>query len=187
MYLKFHTWEIRTFGTGCWKNPLSQSRQRWDDSIQMLHMKMYEDVSGFNWFRIASSGDSASVKLLCSVAQPVIKGGTVSHFTFMGPCIVNVFKQHQQDATLHNGIYYYKCSTCFRRFFHPSSWAQNCIHGLGYLSSFFCFLLLSWVSSKLTHDSGKKQKKIDKYPMLCIQLWALDDGRRNRLKHVEHV
>jgi len=29
----------------------------------------------------------------------------------MGPCIVNVFKQDQQDAMLHNGIYYYKCCT----------------------------------------------------------------------------
>jgi hypothetical protein len=60
--------------------PLSQSRQRWDDSIQMLDMNMwYADESGLNWFEIASSGDRASVKLLCSVAQPVIKGGTVSH------------------------------------------------------------------------------------------------------------
>jgi hypothetical protein len=23
--------------------------------------------------------------------------------------------------------------------------------------------------------------------MLCIQFWAPDDGRRNRLKHVEHL
>jgi hypothetical protein len=23
--------------------------------------------------------------------------------------------------------------------------------------------------SQLTHDSGKKQKKLDKYPMMCIQ------------------
>jgi len=29
-----------------------------------------------------------------------------------------------------------------------------------------------------THDSGKKQKSLDKYPMLCIQFWAPDDGRR---------
>ena len=29
----------------------------------------------------------------------------------MGPCIVNVSKHNQQDATLHNGIYCYKCST----------------------------------------------------------------------------
>ena len=38
-----------------------------------------------------------------------------------------------------------------------------------------------------THNSGKKQKKLDKYPMLCIQFRAPDDGRRNRLKHVEHL
>jgi len=33
------------------------------------------------------------------------------------------------------------------------------------------FLLLTAIVSEfqLTHDSGKKQKKIDKYPMLCIQ------------------
>ena len=38
-----------------------------------------------------------------------------------------------------------------------------------------------------THDSGKKQKKLDKYPMLYIQFWVPDDGRMNRLKHVEHL
>ena len=33
------------------------------------------------------------------------------------------------------------------------------------------FLLLTAIMSelKLTHDSGKKQKKLDKYPMLCIE------------------
>ena len=88
---------------------------------------------------------------------------TTSHFTFMGPCIVNVFNYNQQDATLHNDIYYYNCSTCFRKFLRPSSGAQNCIHSIWYLSIFFCFLPLSWVNCQLTHDRGKKQKKIDKY------------------------
>jgi len=58
---------------------------------------------------------------------------------------IHIFKQDQQDATLHNGICYYRCSTCFRRFLRPSSGAQNCIHSIGYLSRFFCFLPLSWV------------------------------------------
>jgi hypothetical protein len=40
---------------------------------------------------------------------------------------------------------------------------------------------------QLTHDSRKKQKKLDKYPMLYIQFWAPDDGQRNRLKDVEHL
>jgi hypothetical protein len=61
-------------------------------------------------------------------------------FTFTGPCIVNIFQHNQQDAKLHNYIYFYKRSTCFRRFLRPSSGAQNCIHSIGYLSSFFCFL-----------------------------------------------
>jgi hypothetical protein len=69
----------------------------------------------------------------------------------MGPFIVNTFEHNQQDATLHNGIYYYKCSTCFRRFLRPSSGAQNCIHSIGYLSSLFCFLPLSWVSWNYTN------------------------------------
>jgi hypothetical protein len=27
---------------------------------------------------------------------------------------------------------------------------------------------------------------LDIYQMLCVQFWAPDDGRRNRLKHVEN-
>jgi len=34
---------------------------------------------------------------------------------------------------------------------------------------------------QLTHDSGKQQKKLDKYLILCMQFWAPDDGRRNSL------
>jgi len=67
---------------------------------------------------------------------------------------LNYIKQNQQDATLHNGIYYYKCSTCFRRFLRPSSGAQSSIHSIGYLSSFFCFLPLSWVRWNLVHSEN---------------------------------
>jgi len=53
------------------------------------------------------------------------------------------------------------------------------------------FLLLtaivSWNVLELTHDSGRKQKNLDKYPMLCIQSRAPDDGQRNRLKHSEYL
>ena len=51
-------------------------------------------------------------------------------------------------------------------------------------------LLLAAIVSELeqlTHDSGKKQKNLDKYTMLCIQFWAPDDGRRNRLKQVDYL
>jgi hypothetical protein len=35
------------------------------------------------------------------------------------------FKDNQQDATLHNILYYCQSSTCFRRFLRPSSGAQK--------------------------------------------------------------
>ena len=37
----------------------------------------------------------------------------------------DIFKHNQQDVALHNGIYYYKCSTCYSRFLCPSSGAQH--------------------------------------------------------------
>jgi hypothetical protein len=37
------------------------------------------------------------------------------------PTFRKIFKYNQQDPTLHNGISYYKCYTCFRRFLRPSS------------------------------------------------------------------
>jgi hypothetical protein len=51
------------------------------------------------------------------------------------------------------------------------------------------FLLLTAIVGglELAHDRCKKQKKLDKYPMQCIQFWAPDDGRRNCLKHVEQL
>ena len=55
----------------------------------------------------------------------------------------DIIKHNQQDATLHNDIYYYTCSTCFRRFLRPSSGAQNCIHSIVYLSSFYYFIPLA--------------------------------------------
>jgi hypothetical protein len=93
-----------------------------------------------------------------TILRPLVKSmqTSIRNFTFMGLCIVNVFKCSQQDATLHNSIYYYTCSTCFRQFLCPLSGAQNCIHSIRYLSSFFCFLPLSWVS----WNNGKRQKSL---------------------------
>ena len=67
------------------------------------------------------------------------------NLTFMGPCIVNVFKHNQQDVTLHHGIYYYKCPTCFRRFLRPSSGAQK------------------------LYTQHRVYAKLDIYPLLCVQ------------------
>jgi len=52
-------------------------------------------------------------------------------------------------------------STCFRRFFRPSSVAQNSTYSVRYRS--------------------------DKYLTLYVLFWATDDGRKTRLKHVERL
>ena len=53
------------------------------------------------------------------------------------------FKYNQQDATLHNILYYCQCSTCFRRFPRPSSGVQNCTHSVWYMSSLLLLPLVS--------------------------------------------
>jgi len=37
-------------------------------------------------------------------------------------------------------------STCFRRFFRPSSGAQNCTYSIRYWSDQYCYLLLAWLA-----------------------------------------
>jgi len=67
----------------------------------------------------------------------------------------------QQGATFHNFAISVRRFTCFRRFFRPSSGAQNCTYSVKYLS--------------------------DQYLTLYVQFWAPDDGRKNRLKHVKKL
>jgi hypothetical protein len=57
------------------------------------------------------------------------------------------FKYDQQDALLYNILHYHQCPTCFRRFLHPSSGAQNYKHSIWYMSSF-----------QLTHTSGSSKQ-----------------------------
>jgi hypothetical protein len=57
-----------------------------------------------------------------------------------------------------------------------------------FLSSFFCFLPLSWVSGNNSLTTAvRSRKSLTKNLTPCIKFWAPDDGRRNRLKHVEHL
>jgi len=46
----------------------------------------------------------------------------------------------------------------------PSSGAQNFIHSIEYLSSFFLLLTAVMRELELTHDSSKKQKKDQQIP-----------------------
>jgi len=53
------------------------------------------------------------------------------NLTFIGPYIANIFADYnQQDATFHNLFISVRRSTCFRRFFRPSSGAQNCTYSV---------------------------------------------------------
>jgi len=50
----------------------------------------------------------------------------------------NLFsKYNQQDAIFHKLFISVRVSTCFRRFFHPSSGVQNCTYSVGYLSDHY--------------------------------------------------
>jgi len=61
--------------------------------------------------------------------------------TFTGPCIANIFSEYnQQDAMFLILFISVRRSTCFRRFFRPSSGAQNCTYRVRYLSDRYCYL-----------------------------------------------
>jgi len=84
-------------------------------------------------------------------------------FTFTGSCIVNILKLNQQDATLHNVI------TINALHVSGSSSAHHQELKTVYTASGIC-RAFSVSEIQPSHDSGKKQKKLNKYPMLCIQV-----------------
>jgi len=47
------------------------------------------------------------------------------HLTFMGPCIVLIFWHIIPTRYTSHGVYFWHCCTCFGRYYHPSSGAQN--------------------------------------------------------------
>jgi len=50
-------------------------------------------------------------------------------------------ENNQQDATFHNLFISVRLSTCFRRFFRPSSGAQNSTYSVRYWSDAVCAVL----------------------------------------------
>jgi len=93
----------------------------------------------------------SSQSLKTQIEINTIKISTASSFS----------EYNKKDATFLNLFISVRRSTCFRRFFRPSSGAQNCTYNFRYLS--------------------------DKYLTLYVQFWAAVDGRKNRLKHVERL
>ena len=48
---------------------------------------------------------------------------------FIRPCIINIIPNYKMQSFL---IYFYRCSTYFGRFPHPSSGAHNCTYSFRY-------------------------------------------------------
>ena len=99
-----------------------------------------------------------------------------------------IFKYNQQDATLHELFISVKCSTCFRRFLRQSSEAQKL---------YMQHRVLCQTFSATCHCRGRDVLSLQRQWQVAVKFWestrcciysfwAPDDGRRNRLKHVEH-
>jgi hypothetical protein len=96
---------------------------------------------------------------------------------FMGPCIADIF------PSIANNMHRYTIYLFLWNALHVSDGTsahhqelKNCIYSIGYLSNLYCYLPLAASSSKVLTSI-----------YCCIySFWAPDDGRRHRLKHVEH-
>ena len=98
----------------------------------------------------------------------------------------SIFKCNQQDAT--SPIYFCEMLYMFQVVTPPIIGCSKTVRtASGTLSNLYCYLPLSWKLRSISSTPvAGNSKVLTKYPMLYIQFWALDDGRRNRLKHVEH-
>ena len=76
--------------------------------------------------------------------------------TFICPCFVNIILNYnQQDATfLDLFTYFYRCSTCFRRFLRPSSVAHNSTYTFRYCQQ---ILLLAAIVGEMELSSYNQQ------------------------------
>ena len=81
---------------------------------------------------------------------------------------------NQQDATFLSLFISVRRSTCFRRSFRLSSGAQNCTYSVRPI------LLPAASLARLAAGSSNGLT-------LYVQFWAPDDGRKDRLKHVERL
>ena len=89
-----------------------------------------------------------------------------------------------------------RCSTCFRRFFRPSSGAQNCTYSVRHLSDCYllrhmsyryCYLLLAWLGCSITSRLAAGSSNGLTYAWRCMCSFVLlMMGRKTRLKHVQH-
>jgi hypothetical protein len=77
-------------------------------------------------------------------------------------------------------------STCFRRYLRPSSGTQNCTYSVRYCQTNTAACCYREWDGTLSHPQQQQASVLVwQYLTLYVQFCAPDDGRRNRLKHVE--
>jgi len=90
---------------------------------------------------------------MLDVKNTLVKSIILCHRLHHLQCCVlteEFIEYNQQDAVFHNFFISVRCSTCFRRFFCPTSGAQNCTYIVSYLSDQCCYLPLAWLAAGKT-------------------------------------
>jgi len=92
----------------------------------------------------------------------MLLGDEVLTLAFIRPCIGNIFSEYnQQDATFHNLFIPVRRSTCFRRFFRPSSGAQNCTYSVSHLSDHYSYSGFGTWWHTGTHGRGSEGERCE--------------------------
>jgi hypothetical protein len=114
---------------------------------------------------------------------------------------VRVTNYSQQDATFLEFIYFYRRSTCFRRFLRPSSGAHNCTYSFRYCQPILLLaatveelaLATSWWWAEEPPETFRASVKIIKFKKSCILLavscnYITMHGHKNiKLIHLCHI
>jgi hypothetical protein len=106
--------------------------------------------------------------------------------TFICPWIASIsLKYNQQDATFSRSVYFHKLLYMFQPV-SPSIIRSTKLYIQRQLfSNQYCCLLLSWMIWNSSSISSTIAVLFWQYLTLYVQFCVSDDGRRNRLKHVE--
>ena len=112
-----------------------------------IHIHLTKCVLNPNFLKIRLRRTFRDVPIALVGESLCLKIGHHNFFpilTFISTCIANIFSEYnQQDVMFPSLIISIRRSTCFRRFFRPSSAAQNCTYSVRHLSDQYCYLLLA--------------------------------------------
>jgi len=118
----------------------------WIPCSPYSYVHTYQRVNCGAWCRIYLCVNFLSLELCTKYWMIFGFEYKISHVLWR---IVGLFTEyHQQDVTFHNLLISLKLCTWFRRFFRPSSGAQNCAYSVRYLvwqiPDAVCAVLISW-------------------------------------------